>query len=267
MSLPSLLLPGCEKTPANPNLGYVPPNSSPYTTNPGDDWWKLADRPDVNMNALGLCTFNFQTSSAPEINWYLRNKAGCKQATSDRKNYKFSGGERIFLPVSAGTVTPPAHNLPPTPLNRQTIQACILVVKSDQIALSRINSILSVLPGGVGGGVRNFALVLGLIFSFGNKFYEPSQPGSYASRMICTGIAEAAFEALARNKSRIPQLIKADAVTRFVPFDHDAVLITVEAPGHAPTNYVLDWWRSLDADHPWFSRQEDFLKGQNGQKF
>lgn len=114
MALTSLLLTGCEKTPANPNLAYVPPGSAPYTTKSGDDWWKLADRPDVKgkMDAPGLCKFNFQTSSAPEINWYLRNKAGCTQTTPDRKNYRFAGGEKIFLPASSTVVAPPPSNNP-----------------------------------------------------------------------------------------------------------------------------------------------------------
>ena len=117
------------------------------------------------------------------------------------------------------------------------------------------------------GGFRNFALVLGGIFSFGDKFYDPGEPGSYAGQIVCTGIADAASEALLRNKQRIPQLVTASTESRNVPFAHTAVLITVEAPGYAPASYVLDWWRSLDADHPFYSRQKDFIQGQNGQKF
>ena len=100
----SLLTPGCEKAPANPNLGYVPSNSAAVKITAADDWWKLAARPEVKaagLGALDLCAFNFQTRNPAEINWYLRNKVGCTKATSDRKNYMFSNDASpgvIYLP-------------------------------------------------------------------------------------------------------------------------------------------------------------------------
>ena len=100
----SLLAPGCEKAPATPNLGYVPPNSAAVKVTAADDWWKLAARPEVKaagLSALDLCAFNFQTKNPAEINWYLRNKVGCTKATSDRKNYMFSNDASpgiVYLP-------------------------------------------------------------------------------------------------------------------------------------------------------------------------
>jgi len=86
------------------DLLYKPTNGVPYKVQTGDDWWKLAARPDViaaGIDALGLCRFNFQTAKPPEINWYLRNKVGCTQATHDRKNYIFTSDADpgiVYLP-------------------------------------------------------------------------------------------------------------------------------------------------------------------------
>ena len=119
MPLPSLLLPGCEKPPASPNLNYVPPDGELHPVTAVDSWWTLAALPKVQearpgMTALDLCKYNFQTTSAPEINWYLRNKAGCTAATGDKKNYRFSGGEKIYLPTKNATAGKPKNPVAPT---------------------------------------------------------------------------------------------------------------------------------------------------------
>jgi len=128
---PSLLLPGCEKAPASPNLSYIPPNSDPHKVKESDDWWKLAALPAVKaagLSALDLCVYNFKTRVPAEINWYLRNKVGCSKTTSDKKNYAFSSTATpgiIYLPkstTSGGVIdgrqpgfigNPPAGNQPP----------------------------------------------------------------------------------------------------------------------------------------------------------
>lgn len=108
----SLLAPGCEKSPANPDVSYVPPNSAPYRVRAADSWWKLADRPEVKragLSALDLCVFNFRTRNPAEINWFLRNKVGCTQTTADRKNYKFSDDAMpgiVYLPAPNGSKSP-----------------------------------------------------------------------------------------------------------------------------------------------------------------
>jgi hypothetical protein len=69
------------------------------------------------MTALDLCKYNFQTTSAPEINWYLRNKAGCTVATPDKKNYRFAGGEKIYVPkkgAAPGAPQPPGAPTKPS---------------------------------------------------------------------------------------------------------------------------------------------------------
>lgn len=108
----SLLSPGCEKAPSSPDLQYVPPNSAPYKVSARDNWWSLADRPEVKaakLSALDLCVFNFRTRNPAEINWYLRNKVGCTTATADRKNYKFSDDASpgiVYLPRATDGKSP-----------------------------------------------------------------------------------------------------------------------------------------------------------------
>jgi len=85
-------------------LTYVPAESSPYQVTNRDNWWVLAERPEVKtagMTANDLCYYNFKTRSPSEINWYLHYKVGCRRATRDGKNYMFTTGDRpgiVYLP-------------------------------------------------------------------------------------------------------------------------------------------------------------------------
>jgi hypothetical protein len=107
MEKPSLLVAGCERKPGLPNLNYIPPGGIPYKVSTGEDWWKLAAKPEVKsagVDALGLCEFNFKTRVPAEINWYLRNKVGCVRATVDKKNYVFTSDANpgiVYLPPPA----------------------------------------------------------------------------------------------------------------------------------------------------------------------
>jgi len=107
----SLLDASCEKAPTSPDLQYVPTDSTPYKVSARDSWWTLAERPEVKaakLSAFDLCVYNFRTRNAAEINWYLRNKVGCTQATVDKKNYKFSEDAApgiVYLPKQTGSKT------------------------------------------------------------------------------------------------------------------------------------------------------------------
>jgi hypothetical protein len=107
-----LLIQGCEKTPARIDLNYKPDGGVPYKVVTGDDWWKLAAKPEVKVtgiDALGLCEYNFQTRLPPEINWYLRNKVGCTTTTHDKKNYTFTSDASpgiVYLPPPKGGSAP-----------------------------------------------------------------------------------------------------------------------------------------------------------------
>ncbi|MFL5031696.1 MAG: hypothetical protein ACJ8E1_17640, partial [Xanthobacteraceae bacterium] len=112
-----------EPKPLPSPIDYVPNQSTPYRVKSGDSWWTLAEQPQVRavaMSALDLCYFNFKTRRPPEINWYLRNKVGCRTATKDGKNYTFSASDYpgvIYLPIPASK--PPVNEYPqPDPSDR-----------------------------------------------------------------------------------------------------------------------------------------------------
>ncbi len=92
-------------------LDYVPPETKPYKVTDRDNWWTLADRPEVRARGLSandLCYLNFKTRNPAEINWYLYRKVGCRRPTSDGANFRFSKADDpgiVHLPV---TGPPPA---------------------------------------------------------------------------------------------------------------------------------------------------------------
>jgi LysM domain len=70
-----------------------------YTVKPGESFASIARQEGVDVWALIL--FNFQTTDAKEVNWYLQKYLKCTKETRDRKNYTFSGGEEIYIPQGA----------------------------------------------------------------------------------------------------------------------------------------------------------------------
>jgi hypothetical protein len=67
-----------------------------YTVKPGETFATIARQEGVDVWALIL--FNFRTTDAREVNWYLQKYLKCTKETRDRKNYVFSGGEDIYIP-------------------------------------------------------------------------------------------------------------------------------------------------------------------------
>lgn len=81
---------------------------TPYKVKDGDDWSSIARANGVDAGAL--IAFNFKTSNPDEINWYLREKVGCRMESPDRDNYKFSSRDVpgiIYLPKAAAPPAPP----------------------------------------------------------------------------------------------------------------------------------------------------------------
>ena len=77
----------------------------------GDNWWSIASANRVDVGVL--IDFNFKTSNSDEINWYLREKVGCRLETPDRDNYRFSSKDvpgRIYIPKLAPPPPPPCAN-------------------------------------------------------------------------------------------------------------------------------------------------------------
>jgi len=77
-----------------------------YTVKPGESFASIARQEGIDIWALIL--FNFQTTDAQEVNWYLQRYLKCTRETRDRKNYVFSGGEEIYIPegVSSSSCSP-----------------------------------------------------------------------------------------------------------------------------------------------------------------
>ena len=67
---------------------HVPPGSIPYRVKDGDTWISIAQA--HALDPWDLIEANFATRDAGEVNWYLRDYVGCKVATPDKKNWKFS---------------------------------------------------------------------------------------------------------------------------------------------------------------------------------
>ncbi len=80
---------------------------APYRVKDGDNWWSIAAANRVDVGKL--MTFNFNTSNPDEINWYLREKVGCRLETPDHDNYRFSSQDSpgiIYIPKVAPAPCP-----------------------------------------------------------------------------------------------------------------------------------------------------------------
>ena len=93
-----------EKKPALADLNYRPSDALQYKVKSGENWFTLASRSEAalkGMSALDLCFYNFRTRDPAEINWYLHHQVGCRQRTSDGRNYVFSSDDKpgiVYLP-------------------------------------------------------------------------------------------------------------------------------------------------------------------------
>jgi hypothetical protein len=83
-------------------------HGTPYPVKDGDNWWSIASAHRVDVGKL--IDFNFKTSNTDEINWYLREKVGCRLETPDHDNYRFGPNDKpgiIYIPKVA---PPPCPN-------------------------------------------------------------------------------------------------------------------------------------------------------------
>jgi len=90
-----------EKKPTNPLAkDFRPPQSNPHRVKNGDSWGIVARRHE--MTAWDLIRFNFNTSDAAEVNWYLNHNVGCTEQTRNGRNYIFSASANpgvIYVPM------------------------------------------------------------------------------------------------------------------------------------------------------------------------
>jgi hypothetical protein len=94
-----------EKQPANP----VPVDYSPgtwraiYHVRDNDTWESVAKKWRVDVRKLVCFNFKLTVPYDPaEVNWYLRRNLGCKLATHDGKNWRFSSAADpgwLFIPA------------------------------------------------------------------------------------------------------------------------------------------------------------------------
>jgi len=98
-----------EKRPANPRPKGPPPNSRPAPHRVTDDetFETVARRHGVTVQALLM--HNFGTTNPAELNWYLRENVGCKLATHDKQNWRFSRAAipgLIYIPMQTIVMDP-----------------------------------------------------------------------------------------------------------------------------------------------------------------
>lgn len=140
------------------------------------------------------------------------------------------------------------------------------IVANDPEASKRIDSnIDAIVPAswGIAGSIRNWGYVALFMGTFG-KYGDASEP-EFANR-VCTGISNAASDALTRarrrNDARVRRLVSAEPVSRVRDgTDHTAVqLKMLDGQDH-----VVDWHATLDAGNPMlFPSTRQWLNGQGG---
>ncbi len=167
-------------------------------------------------------------------------------------------------------------------LSRDQVQKAIKIVSADSEASSRIKSLFSILPVGAGftrnlfmatgygiaekahdallaagkyGGVPPFALARARA---DRKLpLDPNRQGTWGYELQCTEIAIKAASAIEAHKSQIKGLSSAFQCARSVGFAHAGVQLVMSG-SPKPSNYVLDWWATLDLDNPLVFRYDDF---------
>jgi hypothetical protein len=91
-----------EKAPRIPlAINYIPTGSRPYRVKANDDLHSIAKANGISE--AQLLKFNFNTTDAAEVNWYLRRTVGCKKATADGKNWMFTSDATpgiIYIPIA-----------------------------------------------------------------------------------------------------------------------------------------------------------------------
>jgi hypothetical protein len=94
-----------------------------------DDWWSL-QRLFKRCDAWDIIYYNFATYDPEEVNWYLRERIGCRDASRDGKNYRFGvlpGGRpmQVYIPTDDW--------LPPGPKQAAAKRAALNVLR-DHVA-------------------------------------------------------------------------------------------------------------------------------------
>src|SRR5690606_38097764 len=85
-------------------LDYAPADGETYKVKASDSWWTLAELPQVKaagLSPLDHCYYNFKTRRPNEINWYLREKVGCRVDDQRRPELSLLAGRSSGRHLSA----------------------------------------------------------------------------------------------------------------------------------------------------------------------
>lgn len=95
------LAPEYEMQPDNPlRPDFVPPGSRTHRVRDGEDFRTVAAKYGID-DPWELIYYNFRTRDVKAINWYLRERVGCKVPTPDFKNWRFTSSADpgiIYIP-------------------------------------------------------------------------------------------------------------------------------------------------------------------------
>jgi hypothetical protein len=162
-------------------------------------------------------------------------------------------------------------------LTQPDVKRAIEIVGSDKAARSRIDSVLAPVLGTGSGFFRNLLLATGygfaklpdqairavgrhssippFVLAHPSKIpLDPNRKGSLGYELQCTEIAVTAAAAIERKKESIPALESASQCARSKGFAHAGVLLAMKGG----SQYVLDWWLTLDVANPVVFRADDF---------
>jgi hypothetical protein len=90
-------------------------------------------------------------------------------------------------------------------------------------------------------------------------YYDPTDPE--VEKIVCTGIANGAIEAIKKHPEVMKRLTKLDTTQERYPYTgvaHTAVLVVI-----GEKEFVFDWYQSLEADNPRVHTYENWLKGDD----
>lgn len=95
-------------------VDWPPYGGKPMDVGPSDNWWEVAKKCG-RSNVWHPIYFNFQTTVAEEVNWYMEHHLGCNILAPDKKNYKFGRktGKNTIEKVTIYE-PPPGWEPPPT---------------------------------------------------------------------------------------------------------------------------------------------------------
>lgn len=128
-----------EKPPKHPlPQFYFPPLSIPYRVRDGDSWVSLAEK--FKTTPAALIEFNFKTRDTDEVNWYLRRNVGCKEQTSDGKNWMFSSS------ATPGLIYRPLH-LPPAVVREAPVRICPEELNAAKATLRKSQAVADTIVG------------------------------------------------------------------------------------------------------------------------